>query len=697
MGTLVVNNISKAYKRYPGKWARVREWITGRPSHEKTWVLRDINFTINPGEALGIIGVNGAGKSTLLKIVTGTTQPTSGSVQIQGRVAALLELGMGFHPDFTGRQNAFMAGQLLGYSVEEITRLMPEIEAFAEIGDYIDQPVRVYSSGMQVRLAFSVATAIRPDVLIVDEALSVGDIFFQQKCYDRIRAYREKGTTLLFVSHDMGTVYALCDRAILLSHGQLELLGGPKEVVDLYNARLAIESNRNRVKDPAARTDTKVAGTAVDAENEVGSYLNSGVTIESVRLLHESQDAKVIVADGFFTVRVRACFHQLYSDPHIGFQLRNSRGEPLYMSTTAGLGQSIGAVDRGQCIEVDFSARAALAEGDYTVTAGVADGDLLDGTFRTSLARVQDAAAFTVIRDVAGDHWSGVINLSPSCKVRRDGMPHIKVLVTTSRSFLCLDIRTGNKQIIHSGDGLYYGIATTPDHIYVAARRRMVSSSMPADQEQGVIHVFDPALRLVETLVPPFQLRDLHGIAFNDGVLWAICSFDDMVARWDGREWSKWYPLGKPSGSRHDVYHLNSIYFETDLVWLLAHNRGESELLGFSKKTLELVSRVRLGIQAHDIWREADELFTCSSGEGLILSEQSYRFHTGQFPRGYLRVGGYRLVGLSELAERHERDFSSCVIRCYEEDWSLRGEIRLDNEGLILSLAQTGSCYFPDC
>src|SRR5690606_8406318 len=172
MGTITVSNLGKAYKIYPTRWSRLREWIDplSRPRHLLKWVLSDLSFIVRPGEAVGIIGVNGAGKSTLLKMITGTTQPTTGSVKISGRVAALLELGMGFHPDFTGRQNAYMAGQLLGYSVEEIAHLMPEIEAFAEIGDYIDQPVRVYSSGMQMRLAFSVATARRPDVLIVDEA-----------------------------------------------------------------------------------------------------------------------------------------------------------------------------------------------------------------------------------------------------------------------------------------------------------------------------------------------------------------------------------------------------------------------------------------------------------------------------------------------------------------------------------------------
>ena len=166
MGAITVTNLGKAYKQYANRWARLAEWILPWVKAQSTlkWVLQDISFAIQPGEAVGIIGINGAGKSTLLKMITGTTQPTSGSVHITGRVAALLELGMGFHPDFTGRQNAMMAGQLLGLSGQEVEQLMPEIEAFAEIGDYIDLPVRVYSSGMQMRLAFSVATAKRPDV-----------------------------------------------------------------------------------------------------------------------------------------------------------------------------------------------------------------------------------------------------------------------------------------------------------------------------------------------------------------------------------------------------------------------------------------------------------------------------------------------------------------------------------------------------
>ena len=241
MGTITITNLGKAYKQYPSRWSRLVEWLVpfSKPQHQLKWVLQDINFTVNPGEAVGIIGINGAGKSTLLKMIVGTTLPSTGSVSITGRVAALLELGMGFHPDFTGRQNTYMAGQLMGMSVEEITSLMPEIEAFAEIGDYMDQPVRVYSSGMQMRVAFSVATARRPDVLIVDEALSVGDAYFQHKSFDRIREFRKQGTTLLLVSHDKAAIQAICGRAILLKAGRLAMEGEPEAVMDYYNAMLA--------------------------------------------------------------------------------------------------------------------------------------------------------------------------------------------------------------------------------------------------------------------------------------------------------------------------------------------------------------------------------------------------------------------------------------------------------------------------
>ena len=249
MSEIQVVNLGKAYKTYPSQWARLAEWLipNSKPRHELKWVLTDISFHIKPGEALGVVGMNGAGKSTLLKILTGTTQATSGHLSATGRVAALLELGMGFHPDFTGRQNVYMAGQLLGLSMEELHTLMPSIEAFAEIGEYMDHPLRTYSSGMQMRLAFSVATAQRPDILIVDEALSVGDSYFQHKSFDRIRQFRKEGTTLLIVSHDRQSIQSVCDRAILLNKGNLVMEGPPEEVMDYYGAMMA-EREQNTIR-----------------------------------------------------------------------------------------------------------------------------------------------------------------------------------------------------------------------------------------------------------------------------------------------------------------------------------------------------------------------------------------------------------------------------------------------------------------
>src|SRR5476651_2867714 len=271
MGAITVKQLGKAYKQYPTRWSRLAEWLLPMrgPRHQLKWILSDINFHVAAGEAVGLIGVNGAGKSTLLKLITGTTQASSGSVSVGGRVAALLELGMGFHPDFTGRQNVYMAGQLNGLSVTEIDALMADIEAFAEIGDYIEQPVRVYSSGMQMRLAFSVATVRRPDVLIVDEALSVGDAYFQHKSFERIRQFRQQGTTLLIVSHDRSAIQAICDRAILLNAGRLELEGSPEAIFDYYNALLADKEAANVVqtKSEDGTTQTKSGSGEAVIEN----------------------------------------------------------------------------------------------------------------------------------------------------------------------------------------------------------------------------------------------------------------------------------------------------------------------------------------------------------------------------------------------------------------------------------------------
>ena len=364
MGKLVVSNVSKAYKRYPGKWARVREWLTGKPCHDKTWVLRDINFTINPGEAVGIIGVNGAGKSTLLKIITGTTQPTSGSVHIEGRVAALLELGMGFHPDFTGRQNAMMAGQLLGLRPTVITACMPAIEAFAEIGDYMDRPVRMYSSGMQMRLAFSVATAIRPDILIVDEALSVGDTYFQHKSFDRIREFRKQGTTLLIVSHDKQAIQSICDRAILLSHGRVAMEGDPEAVMDYYNALLADQQNQTVRQSESADGKIRMDSGTLEAE------------IVNVEILNAvGQPLEVVAVGENVRVKIDVKINNNIDGLVLGFGIKDRLGQMIFGTNTFHTKQKIDHANAGDLVQFNIYFAANLGVGSFSVHCSLVRND----------------------------------------------------------------------------------------------------------------------------------------------------------------------------------------------------------------------------------------------------------------------------------------------------------------------------------
>jgi lipopolysaccharide transport system ATP-binding protein len=241
---LKVDHVSKIYRTYRSNFARFARWF-GAPmrASEEHHALTDVSFQLRRGETVALIGQNGAGKSTVLKIVVGTVRPTTGSVALNGRVSAILELGLGFNPEFTGRENVRHSGGLLGLDPAQLVELMPEIEQFAEIGDYIDQPVRTYSSGMSARLAFALATAVRPEILIVDEVLSVGDSYFQHKSFSRIRQFKEQGTSILLVTHSMGDVRELCDRVLLFDKGRLVKEGLADEVVDFYNAMIADREN----------------------------------------------------------------------------------------------------------------------------------------------------------------------------------------------------------------------------------------------------------------------------------------------------------------------------------------------------------------------------------------------------------------------------------------------------------------------
>jgi lipopolysaccharide transport system ATP-binding protein len=240
--TVQAEGLTKTYRSYATPWDRLIEGVTRRRRHREFHALADVSFTLPRGEGLALIGENGAGKSTLLKILAGITAPTAGGFRVSGKIASILELGSGFHPEFTGRQNIVLNAAMLGLSQEELRRKMPDIVAFSELGEFIDQPVKTYSTGMAMRLGFSIATQVEPDVLIVDEALSVGDGYFQKKCMDRLRVFVDAGGTLLFCSHAMYYVSAFCQRALWLRQGKMEALGPVSEVVREYENFLVAKS-----------------------------------------------------------------------------------------------------------------------------------------------------------------------------------------------------------------------------------------------------------------------------------------------------------------------------------------------------------------------------------------------------------------------------------------------------------------------
>ncbi|WP_172198407.1 ABC transporter ATP-binding protein [Niveibacterium sp. COAC-50] len=426
MGTISVINLGKAYKQYPDRWSRLLEWISpgGRSRHALRWVLNGVSFEVSPGEAVGIVGLNGAGKSTLLKVITGTTKPTTGSVRVEGRVSALLELGMGFHPDFTGRQNAVMAGQILGFSPEQMAKLLPEIEAFAEIGEYIDQPVRVYSSGMQVRLAFSVATAIRPDVLIVDEALSVGDKYFSQKSFNRIQTFLDQGTTLLFVSHDATAVKALCDRAVLLEQGRVSIIADPETVIDYYNGLLLEGANKLAANRPepvvvraAGETDTVETFKArhVEGFREMHPQIDTGeVGLLDFRVVDEVGRAVCAVTTGRwisveYLVQANADLDQLY----FGVSLRDSLAISVFNTNSYALGKPPVCLKKGGVCRVTFSMRVPLQVGNYGLCMGVASVGLASGGFERYLLNMVNAEVLEILGTGEAPRFGGVVDLSP--------------------------------------------------------------------------------------------------------------------------------------------------------------------------------------------------------------------------------------------------------------------------------------------
>ncbi len=361
MSFIQVKNLGKAYKRYRNKYGRFLEWLKLGNHHELRWVLRSVTFDVEPGEALAIVGDNGAGKSTLLKITAGVVRPTTGTVVLGGRVAALLELGTGFHPEFTGRENAYLSGQLKGLTRHEMDAAIREIEDFAEIGDYFDQPLRTYSSGMEVRLAFAVATAIRPDILIVDETLSVGDIYFQHKSFDRIRKFRDAGTTLLFVSHSPAAVKTLCDRALLMERGIVVRDGPSDDILNYYNAIIAKDEADYKIREEEQRFGAKTIRSG-----------NGHATIEVVDLLSRGNSVRALKTGDPATVRIRAICHKALDELTVGILIRDRLGNDVFGTNTFYHNLSYKDLTAGEILVTEFRFPSLwLGVGTYSVTVAL--------------------------------------------------------------------------------------------------------------------------------------------------------------------------------------------------------------------------------------------------------------------------------------------------------------------------------------
>lgn len=393
MTLLNLKNIGKSYVTYKSEWSRIGKWLgfPVKPNTEK-WVLRNVNISVNPGDAIGIVGPNGAGKSTLLKLITGTIQSSEGTIDTHGRVAAILELGMGFYADLTGRQNVYQVAATMGFSIPEITKAIPSIQDFAEISEYFDEPLRTYSSGMQMRLAFSIATAWRSEILVIDEALSVGDTYFQHKSFARIREFREEGTTLLIVSHDRNAIQSICNRAILLENGTVQKDDVPEVVYDFYN-QLNSEQGTNDIRIDELSGQKKQVTTVTD-------YL----LVSDIDLLNsKNQLADSLYVGEEATIRIRLTLLKDTERLVLGFLIKDRLGQFIYGTNTWHSSNVVTEAKQGQKYEYLISFPANLGVGSYSVSLAFQDGE----THLNKCFFFQDLSIIFNVHNQNVDHFVG--------------------------------------------------------------------------------------------------------------------------------------------------------------------------------------------------------------------------------------------------------------------------------------------------
>lgn len=401
-----VKNIKKEYRLYDKPSLRVKEALSirGKKYHKVFSALRDISFQVEKGEMLGIIGKNGAGKSTLLKIITGVLTPTSGEIKINGKVSALLELGAGFNPEYTGIENIYLNGSMIGFTKQEMDMKLDDILTFADIGDFVYQPVKTYSSGMFARLAFAVAINVEPDILIVDEALSVGDVFFQAKCYKKLEDLKNSGKTILFVTHDMGSVIRYCNRAILINDGVIAAQGNPDEIVDLYKKVLVGQFDNNSEDDQQEEEiqgvqpvegETWKAYMLINPNCQI--YGDKRAEIVDFGIFDENEAINNTVRKmREFTIKMKVHFYETITNPIFAFSIKDTKGTEITGTNTIIEKTETGTVKAGEEIIIEFKQIMRLQGGQYLVHLGCTgyEGDNL-----VVYNRLYDICCITVISE----------------------------------------------------------------------------------------------------------------------------------------------------------------------------------------------------------------------------------------------------------------------------------------------------------
>ncbi|WP_123042252.1 ABC transporter ATP-binding protein [Cohnella candidum] len=414
-----IRDVSKCYKIYDKPVDRLKQGIFRghKQFYREFWALKDVSFDVRKGETIGIVGKNGSGKSTLLQMIAGTLTPTFGDIQVNGRVAALLELGSGFNPEFTGRENIYLNGTILGFSREQMDSLYEEIVAFADIGDFIDQPIKTYSSGMTVRLAFAVQAMVPKEILIVDEALAVGDELFQRKCYAKLEEFKQQGGTILFVSHSGSTVVQLCDRALLLDGGEQLLLGPSKTVVNLYqkfvhapaDKKAGLREELKAISPYSEDADANLAASLRATESVPMDsmfdphFVYSGTVYEShgADIVHceirnaEGKKVNLLIPRERYTWSYTVEFTGDFQDVRFGMLIKTESGLELGGATSALEGKGV-SIRKGTAVTVDYTFCANLMPGNYFLNCGIVDST---GMY---VARAVDHYAFKVL------HYTGM-------------------------------------------------------------------------------------------------------------------------------------------------------------------------------------------------------------------------------------------------------------------------------------------------